>query len=292
MTPIIEVQNLRKVYPNITAVDDISFSLDAGICFGLLGPNGAGKTTTIEVIEGIIGPSAGRVLYCGRNRDASFKQEIGIQFQHTALQDFLNVYETLKYFKSLYVHSVDLDELIEKCSLKTFLYQESNKLSGGQKQRLTLALALINDPKLLFLDEPTTGLDPQARRYFWDLVEDIKKQNKTIILTTHYMEEANILCDRIAIMDKGKIIATGTPKDLLSDHFDDLIVIIPKQQLLEKQYHFDVIENKNSFHLYSKNIHDTLIELEKLGVDINQVEIRTRNLEDLFLALTGKDLRH
>ncbi len=218
MTPLIEVRDLIKQFPGVRAVDGVSFTLGAGTCFGLLGPNGAGKTTTVEMIEGITPPTSGSVLYKGEPLGQRFKLEAGIQFQSTALQDFITVRENLRLFRSFYPRGMDLDALITLCSLGEFLDRDARKLSGGQRQRLLLALALVNDPDILFLDEPTTGLDPQARRNFWDLVREIRARGKTILLTTHYMEEAYVLCDRIAIMDRGKIVAEAAPDALLKQH--------------------------------------------------------------------------
>ena len=211
MDYILEVKNLYKYYPGVKAVDDVSFSIPYGICFGLLGPNAAGKTTTIEVIEGIQKPDRGIILYKGKHRDHHFKQEVGIQLQHTELQQYLTVKEILLTFRNLYSRRANLDELVSLCYLEEIVDRDNRKISGGQKQRLLLAIALANDPELLFLDEPTTGLDPQARRHVWDIVQSIKKKGKTIILTTHYMEEAQTLCDVVAIMDHGKIIAMDSP---------------------------------------------------------------------------------
>src|SRR5512135_957402 len=229
MSHIITATNLVKQYPGVLAVDSISLAIPKGICFGLLGPNGAGKTTTIEILEGIHAPTSGTVLYKGEPLGARYREEVGIQFQHTALQEFLTVRETLKLFEQLYQHTLPIPELIELCSLAEIIDRDTRKISGGQRQRLLLALALINDPELIFLDEPTTGLDPQARRNFWDLVKLVKSRNKTIVLTTHYMEEAYTLCDEIAIMDKGRIVSQGTPERLLSEYFGDVVLQIPRE---------------------------------------------------------------
>ena len=291
--PILEVKNLEKQYPGVKAVDGISFSIKEGTCFGLLGPNGAGKTTTVEIMEGITKQTSGEVLYKGAPIGKKFKQEAGIQFQSTALQDFLTVKETLQLFKRLYETSMDLDELIGICALREFLDQDSRLLSGGQKQRLLLAIALINDPNIVFLDEPTTGLDPQARRNFWELINTIKKQNKTVILTTHYMEEASELCDEIAIVDKGKIIAIGTPNELLKAHFNDVLLQIPEEEFISDlaKNNFKVSRKPGQVIIHTENVHETLRILGEHNVDLSRLEIRSRNLEDLFLELTGKDLR-
>ena len=174
MAIALEARNLRKLYPGVIAVDGVSFSVQEGICFGLLGPNGAGKTTTVEIIEGVTPASSGEVYYYGEIAGRRFRQEAGIQFQNTALQDFITVRETIEMFRTLYDRQADFDEIVEQCSLGDLLNRDNRKLSGGQRQRLLLAVALVNKPRLIFLDEPTTGLDPQARRNFWDLVQSIR----------------------------------------------------------------------------------------------------------------------
>lgn len=294
MNKLLEIKNLVKKYNTETVVNSISFSIDEGVCFGLLGPNGAGKTTTIEIIEGITNKNSGEVLYCGKKIDSQFKQESGIQFQTTALQNFLTVKETLMLFKNLYKNTTDIDELVELCSLTEFLNRDNQKLSGGQRQRLLLAIALINDPKIVFLDEPTTGLDPQARRNFWDLVQAIKAKNKTIILTTHYMEEASMLCDEIIIMDKGNIIAQGTPRNLLSEHFDDILLQLPKEDFtIDADAHNLKISQYDEFiTIHTDSVHQTIMLLEQQQVSLARLEIRSRNLDDLFIELTGKEIRH
>jgi ABC-2 type transport system ATP-binding protein len=293
MPAILEARDLVKRYPGITAVDGLSFAVEAGECFGLLGPNGAGKTTTVEIMEGITTPSSGQVLYRGRPIDARFKQEVGIQFQSTALQDFLTVAETLKLFRSFYTRGVDVAELVELCTLGEFLGRDARKLSGGQKQRLLLALALVNDPEILFLDEPTTGLDPQARRNFWDLVRAIKARKKTVILTTHYMEEAFLLCDRIAIMDHGRIIAAGPPASLLAGHFHDVILQLPKSEFSidPATLGLPVMDAGEYVEISTDDVNGTVERLIEKRVSLARLQIRARTLEDLFLELTGKELR-
>ncbi len=292
MDKVLEINNLTKQYNKTTVVNGISFSIDEGICFGLLGPNGAGKTTTIEIIEGITAANSGDILYYGKKIDKKFKQESGIQFQSTALQEFLTVKETLVLFKNLYKNTADMDELIELCSLADYLDHDNQKLSGGQRQRLLLAIALINDPKIIFLDEPTTGLDPQARRNFWDLVQAIKAKNKTIILTTHYMEEASYLCDEIIIMDKGNIIAQGTPRNLLNEHFNDTLLQIPRQDFIidAKQHNLKTSSSDDFITIHTDNVHQTIMLLEREQVSLAHLEIRSRNLDDLFIEITGKQL--
>ena len=218
---IMEVNGLVKQYKRLTAVDHISFSIREGICFGLLGQNGAGKTTTVEMLEDIITPTSGTILFKGNPRDRTFREKIGIQFQHTELLSFLTVDDTLKTFSRLYKAPLPMDELRQLCMLETIGRQMNNKISGGQRQRLLLALALLNNPDLLFLDEPSTGLDPQARQHMWQIIKGVKAQGKTILLTTHYMEEAQVLCDEIIIMDHGRIIAQGSPSELIALHCDE-----------------------------------------------------------------------
>jgi ABC-2 type transport system ATP-binding protein len=223
MPALLEIVNLVKKYKTLTAVDNISFSIPQGVCFGLLGPNGAGKTTTIEIMEDVISPTSGEILYKGQPRSANFREEVGIQFQKTELLSWLTIEETLKTFQSLYRTSSSLEDVIGMCQLNDIRAQYNDKVSGGQRQRLFLALALINDPDLLFLDEPSTGLDPQARHNLWDIILKIREKGKTIVLTTHYMEEAQKLCDDIAIMDHGRIIARGTPEYLIDTYCTDCV---------------------------------------------------------------------
>nr|NJM04155.1 ABC transporter ATP-binding protein [Desulfobacula sp.] len=238
---MIEVRSLEKKYNGRKAVDGISLAIARGSCFGLLGPNGAGKTTTVEMMENILPQDAGVILYKGRERDRTFNQEIGIQFQHTELLAYLTVEETLKTFAAFYHKHLPVEDVIRMCMLDNIRKSMNEKISGGQRQRLLLGLALLNDPELLFLDEPSTGLDPQARKHIWEIIRDINQKGKTIILTTHYMEEAESLCDTIAVMDQGRIIEQGSPKSLIETHC--------------------------------------------------QGEGREKNLESVFLKLTGKHLR-
>lgn len=293
--PILSAQHLVKHFGDVKAVNDISFDIRPGICFGLLGPNGAGKTTTIEMIEGITKPTAGNIFYNQQPMAEiikQFKAQTGIQFQNTLLQDFLTVKENLYLFKSFYQHTLPIDELIEICALKDFLNQDTKKISGGQKQRLLLALALINDPKLLILDEPTVGLDPQARRNFWSLIQTIKQRKKTIILTTHYMEEANLLCDEILIIDKGKVIAQGAPQELILGLQSAHKLILPRQAFENhKPNGLELIPDNNHYQILTKNLDKTLACLLENGISLNALTIQSANLEDLFLKLTGHQLR-
>lgn len=292
MKPIIEVKNLVKSYKDLHAVNDVSFSISAGGCFGLLGPNGAGKTTTIEIMEGIISSTSGQVLYKGKQVTGDIANQIGIQFQHTALQDFLTVKETLDLFSSFYQHSLPHETLIELCDLGDFLDRDNRLLSGGQRQRLLLALALINDPEVVFLDEPTTGLDPQARRNFWQLIKNIKAQNKTVILTTHYMDEAEQLCDQIVIMDKGQIIEQGAPNVLLQKHFEHVFIYLPKEvvpEALMTAHQWQIYDEQ--VEIAAHNVEETINLLIKEQLPLEHLHVKSANLDDLFLKLTGHSLR-
>ena len=291
--PILEARNLVMQYPGVRAVDGISFRIEAGECLGLLGPNGAGKTTTVEIMEGIRRPTAGEVLFRGIPIGREFHVEAGIQFQSTALQDFLTVGETLEMFRRLYGRVTNMDRIVEECALGELLDRDTRKLSGGQRQRLLLGIALINNPTVLFLDEPTTGLDPQSRRNFWDLIEAVKKRDTTIILTTHYMEEAYVLCDRIVIMDHGHIIAEGAPDTLLKHHYDDVILQLPQQDFPASLAHLDhkLLDKERLVEIETRDVNATIMQLTEHAVPLNHLRIRPRNLEDLFLELTGRELR-
>ncbi len=289
----LEARNLVKHYPGVVAVDDVSLSVSEGICFGLLGPNGAGKTTTVEIIEGVTPATSGEVWYFGEPAGRKFREEAGIQFQNTALQDYLTVEETLQMFRTLYDRKADLATIIEQCSLAELLDRDNRKLSGGQRQRLFLAIALVNRPKLIFLDEPTTGLDPQARRNFWELVQKILAGGATVVLTTHYMDEAQVLCDEIAIMDAGKIIAQGSPDDLLRQQYQGLIIELPVSDITGDLSNIEhrVIDELGIVEIASNDVSESLSTLSPEVSDLNHIKIRQPNLEDLFLDLTGHSLR-
>jgi ABC-2 type transport system ATP-binding protein len=291
--PIIEVRDLVKQYPSTTAVAGVSFAVREGVCFGLLGPNGAGKTTTVEIMEGILPPSSGEVRYRGGPLGARFREEAGILFQKTALQDFLTVRQSIALFRGLYSHGLSVEEVIRLCALETLAGRDNRKLSGGQQQRLLLAIALVNDPAVLFLDEPTTGLDPQARRNFWELVQSIKAQRKTIILTTHYMEEAELLCDEIVIMDRGRIVAQGAPRRLLHEHFAEVLLELPRQEFpaAARTLPLDILESSDRVEITTHDLEGTLRTLIAAQVPLHNLRIRPANLEDLFLELTGRELR-
>lgn len=292
MSTILQAKSLIKTYPEVTAVGGIGFEVESGSCYGLLGPNGAGKTTTMEMMEGITKPDSGDIYYQGERVGESFKHEIGIQFQSTSLQDFQTVHEALTMFAALYEKTADLNELIELCHLQEFINRDTRKLSGGQRQRLLLAIALVNDPKLVFLDEPTTGLDPQSRRNFWSLIEGIKQAGKTILLTTHYMEEAYRLCDQIAIVDQGKIIIEGKPDDLLKQHFVSSIIRLPQNAVnISDQLPEDIRLVDGLYEMHTDDVPAAIARLEKLGFGLSDCRISAPTLEDLFLKLTGHALR-
>lgn len=293
MTIALEARNLRKHYPGVIAVDGVSFSVPEGVCFGLLGPNGAGKTTTVEIIEGVTPATSGEVYYYGEIAGRKFRQEAGIQFQNTALQDYITVRETIEMFRTLYERQADFDEIVEQCSLRELLDRDNRKLSGGQRQRLLLAVALVNKPKLIFLDEPTTGLDPQARRNFWDLVQSIRSGGVTIVLTTHYMDEAQVLCDEVAIMDAGRIVTQGSPEALLQKQYHGLIIELPISDLTGDLSGIEhtVLEKLGIIEVVTTDVSTSLQQLSVHVSNLNQIKIRQPNLEDLFLDLTGHTLR-
>jgi ABC-2 type transport system ATP-binding protein len=291
-TAVLEARGLVKDYPGVRAVDGIDLRVLAGQCFGLLGPNGAGKTTTLEMLEGILTPTAGEILYAGRPPDRAFREQTGIQFQATSLQDFQTVRESLEPFAALYRRTESLERLVALCNLGEILERDTRKLSGGQRQRLLLAIALVNDPRLVFLDEPTTGLDPQARRNFWGLIEEVRRRGKTLLLTTHYMEEAERLCDCIAIVDRGRIIARGNPAALIREHFPASVVRLPVTAWPAGRPLPPGVKLRNGvIEWLGDQVAPLLARIEAAGVNLNRLRVETPNLEDLFLKLTGHQLR-
>ncbi|GIU48513.1 ABC transporter ATP-binding protein [Shewanella sp. KT0246] len=296
MPVILSVQKLSHQYADLKAVDKIDLDIIEGECLGILGPNGAGKSTTLEILEGIIIPTAGKVLYKNHAINKHYKQQIGIQFQSTSLPDYLTVKDTLELFANFYKKTLPIAQLIELCQLSDILHQTHFTLSGGQRQRLLLALSLVNDPSILFLDEPTTGLDPQARVHFWQLVEQIKQQGKTIILTTHYMEEAQRLCDRVAIMDQGKFICEGTPQALIHQHFYQHILELPDTIVSGHVVGLLQANDKVKFKKVSGNYLIEYNDIEAIlpllsDVESKGITMRQPHLEDLFMKLTGSELR-
>ncbi|MDC7235287.1 MAG: ABC transporter ATP-binding protein [Spirochaetales bacterium] len=290
MKSIMRIEHLKKSYGAVQAVNDLSFSIEEGSCFGLLGPNGAGKTTTIEIMEGIQEADSGTVYFKEKPIDRDFKKKVGIQFQSTALPEFITVKETLELFRALYPDPRDMDEVIDICSLQDILDRDNRKLSGGQRQRMLLGLAIIPRPEMVFLDEPTTGLDPQARRNFWKLIEKIKKEKTSVLLTTHYMEEAEILCDQIAIMDHGKLLEIDTPSQLLENHFDGALVTVPHTGRTDLGIK-GAVYTETHLEVSTDNLDLTMNELLNSRLNLEGLSIKKPNLDDLFLKLTGSSLR-
>ncbi len=301
---VIEVKNLRKTYGSVVAVEEISFEVYEGEIFGMVGPNGAGKTTTVECVEGIRKPDKGELRILGldpQKEGYSLRNRIGVQLQETALQDHLKVWEALDLFASFYSHPVDWQILLEKMNLAEKRNAAFNKLSGGQKQRLFIALALVNNPELVFFDELTTGLDPQARRNMWDMVRDIREQGKTVVLTTHFMEEAERLCDRVAIVDQGRIVALDTPANLIRNLGAENRVVFTingefkADKLNELASVTRVEQSGDRCEIYGwdeKLIVDVVNALSKNGCPFRDLRTEQPTLEDVFLALTGKEMRN
>ena len=306
MEAVIEVNNLVKRYGSITAVDDISFRVYSGEIFGILGPNGAGKTTTMEIIEGLQKPTSGSTLVLGidTQRDSNkVKERIGVQLQASAFFELLTLEELLSLFGSFYKRSVPYRELLSKVGLEERSGSTLKKLSGGQKQRFTLAASLVNDPELVILDEPTTGLDPQARRNVWELIRGVHSDAKTVVLTTHYMEEAEELCDRVAIMDSGSIVALDTPSNLLKSlAAPQVLKLVTSRTLgadeadqLKSSPEDTLVADGTAYQLRVKNGPVALAHVMdwavRWDVTFEQMELVPATLEDVFLELTGKDLR-
>ncbi len=301
---ILQVENLVKRYGDVQAVRGVSFAVEEGEVFGLLGPNGAGKTSTVEVLEGLRDPDGGRVSVCGldpQQNPEALKHEIGAALQSTALPDKLRVMEALRLFASFYKRRRSPAELLERFGLKEKRHAFYSQLSGGQKQRLALAMALVNDPKVLFLDEPTAGLDPQVRREIYDIIEELKRDKKTIVMTTHYIEEAERLCDRVAIIDHGKVIALGTPRELKarSGGATRIEVRLSKIEsngtLRNLEGVVDAREVDGAYVLHSQRPPQTIVSmvkhLEAQGNELISLEIAAPSLEDVFIELTGRRLR-
>ncbi len=293
--PLLEAIQLTRRYDDLVAVNAISFKIHTGCCIGLLGPNGAGKTTTVEMLEGLVPPSSGEVLFRGEPLGDQLAEAAGIMFQSTALQDYMTVREALLMFSRFYDQPVAFDQLVEQCALGNFLDQDTRKVSGGQRQRLLLAIALVNNPDVLFLDEPTTGLDPDARQRFWHLIESIQAEGKTIVLTTHYMEEARVLCDELVFMHQGNILAQGTPDALLSERFQDATLTLPKQvvtpllndlRLRFPEAHID--EDENTVGFTTSELNSVLGFLVETGANLSELDVSKPTLDDLFMSLAAE----
>ncbi len=304
---VIQVEHLTKKFRDLIAVKDISFEVAPGEIFGMLGPNGAGKTTTLEIIEGLQEPTSGRTSVLGldsHEESKKVKQKIGVQLQASAYFDYLTLREILKLFASFYHHPVQADELLATVGLLDKKHALVKHLSGGQKQRFSIVASLVNDPEVVFLDEPTTGLDPQARRHLWDYIRTINQRGKTIVLTTHYMEEAQLLCDRVAIIDLGVIVALDTPSNLIHQLKSSYRINIATDERLPLET-FQEIEgvlrvqelsdHAPKYQLRTKRASDSLPALlkaiEREKIPLTDIEVLPANLEDVFLELTGKELR-
>jgi ABC-2 type transport system ATP-binding protein len=302
----LQVRNLRKSYQDVVAVDGLDLEVFRGECFGLLGPNGAGKTTTIEICEGLNTPDSGEVLVLGRRwgkDDRDLRERLGISLQETQFSEKLTVSETLHLFRSFYRAGASPDAVIGMVQLGEKAKARVGALSGGQKQRLALACALVGDPELLFLDEPTTGLDPQSRRQLWGLIESLKSAGRSILLTTHYMEEAERLCDRVAIVDHGKRIALGTPRELVADlkaeHVLEFAVTdglnVDEGPLRKIEGVCSASRQDGTYRLQVEQLHlampALLGELRRQGAQLAELRTHSATLEDVFVSLTGRYLR-
>ncbi len=310
----VSVHGLRKRYADVVAVDGLDLEIATGECFGLLGPNGAGKTTTIEICEGLNSADEGDVIVLGRRwatDERELRERLGIQLQETQLAEKLTVAETVRLFRSFYAKGRSIDDVIRLVQLDEKREGRVGKLSGGQKQRLAIACAIVGDPDLLFLDEPTTGLDPQSRRQIWDLVEEFKSTGRTILLTTHYMDEAERLCDRVAIVDHGKVIALGTPRDLIASLGGEQVVefvlahagngaaeLTPES--LRGLAGVSAARSRGEDHgtvweLQVAELHRTvpalLAELSRRDLHLAELRTHSATLEDVFVHLTGRQLR-
>ncbi|WP_412097993.1 ABC transporter ATP-binding protein [Halobacillus litoralis] len=301
---MIHVEGLVKKYGNMTAVNGVEFDVKAGEVFGLLGPNGAGKTTTIEMLVGLRKPDSGTATLSGydiRRQIDQVKEVIGIQLQSTSLFELLTVQEIMQMYASFYPSHFSIPQLIDDMLLTEKKKDRIKGLSGGQKQRLAIALAIIHDPDIIFLDEPTTGLDPQARRTLWDIIETLKSKGKTIVLSTHYMDEAHVLCDRIGIMDKGELIALDTPSRLVKElHSDSAIEftlpIGEDDTFLRRLQRVTQVTNRDeAYVIYTDDLQLTLIDLiqhsKENDLILQDLQTRTATLEDVFIHMTGRSLR-
>ena len=315
--PSLLLRGVRKAFADVQAVDGLDLEVARGECFGLLGPNGAGKTTTIEICEGLTSPDEGTVEVLGLNWNSGgdeLRQRIGIQLQETQFPEKLKVEETLRMFRSFYKHGISVDESIKTAQLEEKRGSRVGGLSGGQKQRLAMACALVGDPELLFLDEPTTGLDPQARRHLWDLVDELKRAGRTIILTTHYMDEAERLCDRVAIMDHGKVIALGTPQQLIGTvGGEDIVEFAVTDSLVSEarpgapraevdaaaltaiggvhSHRVDAGLHQLSVSELHRAMPEIFAALKEQGLHLSEFRTHSATLEDVFVRLTGRNLR-
>jgi ABC-2 type transport system ATP-binding protein len=302
--PVIQVVNLTKHYGPVQAIRGVSFEVEEGEVFGLLGPNGAGKTSTVEILEGLRAADGGIVSVCGLDPQTpgdTFKQEIGAVLQATALPDKIRVIEAISMFASFYKRRRDPASLLKRFGLEEKRNAFYSQLSGGQKQRLALAMSLVNEPRVLFLDEPTAGLDPQVRREIYTIIEELKKEGKTILLTTHYIEEAEKLCDRVAIVDQGRVITQGTPRELKQSSAGlsriEMRLARPESDATLKQLEgvSDCHTTDGVYVVHSAKVPQTIVSLVKYleanGNELSSLDISSPSLEDVFLELTGRSLR-
>jgi ABC-2 type transport system ATP-binding protein len=306
MATALSIRGLRKTYGQVVAVDHLDLEVRTGECFGLLGPNGAGKTTTIEICEGLTDPDSGEVEVLGRRWDSDaqeLRERLGVSLQETQLQEKLTVEETVRLFRSFYRQGRPVEEVIAAVQLTEKRRSRVGQLSGGQRQRLALACALVGEPDLFFLDEPTTGLDPQSRRQLWELIAGFKAAGRTVVITTHYMDEAERLCDRVAIVDHGKVIALGSPRELIdsmgAEHVVEFALVggqdVKDEALRALDGVLAVQREDGLIRLQAAEIHRVvpalLAELQRQGATLAELRTHTATLEDLFVALTGRHLR-
>jgi ABC-2 type transport system ATP-binding protein len=305
--PALRVAGLRKRYGDVVAVDGLDLTVASGECFGLLGPNGAGKTTTIEICEGLTASDEGTVEVLGRrwtDDEHALRERLGIQLQETQLAEKLTVEETVRLFRSFYPRGRSVDEVIDLVQLGEKRGARVGKLSGGQKQRLALACAMVGDPELIFLDEPTTGLDPQSRRQLWDLIIELRASGRSIVLTTHYMDEAEKLCDRVAIVDHGRVIALGTPRALIASLGAEHVVEFtsPGSAEVLSAEELEALDGIQSARLHNEEwalevtelaraVPALLRELARRGLPLEELVTHSATLEDVFVSLTGRQLR-
>jgi len=302
--PAISVRGLSKAYGDTKAVDDISLEVQQDEIFGILGPNGAGKTTTLEMIETLREPDSGEIRVMGFDSakdPRAVKEILGVQLQTTVFFDHLTVRETIDLFASFYTESLSRDEVLDLVGLTDKAGSMVEGLSGGQHKRLSIALALVNDPRIVFLDEPTTGLDPQARRRVWEIIESFRQQQKTVVITTHYIEEAERLCDRVAVMDHGRVIALGSPSELISMHISESSISFTLTPPLDESVldgipgAVEVSSRNGEYLLTTTNAKESLIGIFKVAYENGsvpeEVQMKKATLEDVFLKLTGRSLR-
>lgn len=303
-SPALRCSGLVKRYDDVVAVDGMELTVRKGECFGLLGPNGAGKTTTVEIFEGLIAPDEGTVEILGQSWNGNghaLRSQLGIQLQETRLPDKLTVLETVHLFRSFYTDGYEPEVVMERVELTEKADARVKALSGGQRQRLSLACALVSDPRVLFLDEPTTGLDPQSRRKVWEIVEDFRDRGGTVLLTTHYMEEAAYLCDRLAIVDRGHVIAEGTTTDLIASLGGEHVLEVRTETepdlapLRSLEGVREVAQDNGSLRLAVSEVRRAVpalfAELSRQGVELDRLTTHHATLEDVFVSLTGRHLR-